>query len=399
MKKIKPDLLFVNNRIDINRIEKDLGKSFSQKAKNLIEVSTSFSSEPHFPHNRSGQTDVWKLQTLPVHQIPSIDIVRDLKLNFSEITDRRATEIENYMEMTGLPITVSWSGGIDSTTVVSAMIKNFKTASLKNITILMNNSSYFENPIFFDQIIKPNFKYQNINEYPSNRWDFGIMIDGQPADQIWIQASVVKMESLKKGSGKYNFYTNPDLLLAYLTDQLGVNLANWYYQFVIENIQQYCPVEINTYEDFFWWINFNFYLSGNSLKSYFLNTNNFDQNSFNKFFNNYVPWFLTDDYQRWSMLNNSNGVKINGTVASYKEPAKKYIFEIDKNPYYYHYKTKCGSFNEHDFNLFSHSKNKHFGSNYKIYDILALYDDGTVIRSSDIDQYYEFLSNNQELWY
>ena len=58
-------------------------------------------------------------------------------------------------------------------------------------------------------------------------------------------------------------------------------------------------------------------------------------------------WYNTHDYQKWSMVNNNNGEKINVDVnlaqASLKWCAKKYIYEFDKNDWYLFYKQKLSS--------------------------------------------------------
>jgi hypothetical protein len=40
------------------------------------------------------------------------------------------------------------------------------------------------------------------------------------------------------------------------------------------------------------------------------------------------------------MNNNSNGTKIGYTASTYKKAARDYIFDFDRNPWYYHFKLK-----------------------------------------------------------
>jgi len=59
------------------------------------------------------------------------------------------------------------------------------------------------------------------------------------------------------------------------------------------------------------------------------------------YFRNATPWFLSKEYQVWSIQDQKN--KFDGTVQSYKMSAKEYIYEVDKNEYYRDYKTKVTS--------------------------------------------------------
>jgi len=54
-------------------------------------------------------------------------------------------------------------------------------------------------------------------------------------------------------------------------------------------------------------------------------------------------WFNAREYQQWSMVNNNNGLKIRNTLASYKYIQRKYIYDFDKNDWYFHFKTKLES--------------------------------------------------------
>ena len=60
---------------------------------------------------------------------------------------------------------------------------------------------------------------------------------------------------------------------------------------------------------------------------------------------NTFDWYNNNDYQRWSMVNNHTGEKIDpfGAGFTLKLCVKKYIHEFDKNDWYFHFKTKLPS--------------------------------------------------------
>ena len=74
-----------------------------------------------------------------------------------EITDNRAREIAKDIVKTDKKVAVMWSGGIDSTLIIVALIKNLSPTELKNITICCNNYSIIENPIFYKNYINNKF--------------------------------------------------------------------------------------------------------------------------------------------------------------------------------------------------------------------------------------------------
>ena len=77
-------------------------------------------------------------------------------------------------------------------------------------------------------------------------------------------------------------------------------------------------------------------------------------------------------------------------LGSYKLVAKKYILEVDNNHYYYHYKYKTGSPNQH---LFAQKKT----TEDKIKKVFALYEDGSAVMSDDYRSVSQLILNNTNL--
>ena len=364
--------IYINARFDTELIETHFDIKFSPATKNYLTITEKLWYEPNLIHARTtipANWHNWNTDTLSMHRIPTFNPTYNL--SFEEVTNLRALEIERYHEETGLPILITWSGGIDSTTVVSAVVKNFKKSTLSAVTILLNNSSYFENPVFFNKIIKPQLKYDNIEKYQDAPWKNHIYISGEPADSIWIHADILELNQRFPGTSLKNFRTDSDVLIKFLGSKSNIDHAVWFYNMILEDIDSHAPMLLETYEDFWWWINFNFYMCGLCLKSFIKDSRNHNSDSFVLYRTNYKPWFMSELYQQWSMNNNSNGIKINGTLQSYKLPAKQYIFDLDQNPYYYHYKSKTGS------------SNQYYSTDKPLNRILALYNDGSVLRFND----------------
>lgn len=301
----------------------------------------------------------WNIQLPNDYLMPDLSIATS-SVDFSTASDLRAQQVSELIEKTNLPIVCHWSGGIDSTVVLAALIKNLKKTHLKDVIVAMSVESYFENPLFFENVIKKHqLKYTTL----APDWNQALILTGQPADAIWIQADILEINRFSPGCWKKNPMTDPDLLISWFTKKSNTGLANWFYQTIAENSIS-AGVELFTYEDFYWWANFNYYYSAQCIKNhdYSVLSPISDIASYDNFRQNSIPWFNTCEYQNWSIFNRSNGIKFDGSIENYKKPAKDYIFELDKNPYYHRYKTKTGS--------------GRFNSRYPL---MALYNNGTAI--------------------
>jgi hypothetical protein len=375
--------IYVKNKLDLPELEKALGVEFNNDFRNYNLISNSVWYQPHCLHNRFGKSKFWNLELLPEHRIPILD--PNFNLSFEEVTDRRALELERLVESSNRPLVINWSGGIDSTCAVSAIYKNFKPHNRQNVTVSMNNYSYFENPVFFNKIIKPNFKIDRIENQQYDPWTHSILVSGEPADEMWIHADIIEIAHRYPGSSRNSIRSNPDHLIEFIGHKSNPEHAKWFYEMVLEESANF-PIPIETYEDFYWWVNFNFYLVGDAVKEYLNGSTVQNQEMFELFRQYYKPWYLTDDYQCWSMMNNSNGVKIDDTIRSYKYPSKKYIFDVDKNPYYLNYKTKTASVKMYTTNRRGNTLRSSF----------AIKSNGEVV-SFGSDEFLSMLKNNREI--
>jgi hypothetical protein len=258
-------------------------------------------------------------------------------ITFEQATDVTAMQLAALMEKSDLPIAVHWSGGIDSTLVLAGMIKNFNLALRNQVVVVMNNASYFENPYFFEQVIKPNFRYTS--DYPYT-WDNAIIINGDPADKLWIHANIIEIELEYKNVFDRSM-TNPGILIEWMTKRSSKEFAHWLLEYVQQSARK-AQIVLENYSDFFWWINFALFYQGCAFTS-FCRSYNGSSTHWKNYNKNFFVWFNTDIYQQWSVYAQRTQEKFTGSITSYKMPAKDYIFDVDKNNWYKTYKTKSGS--------------------------------------------------------
>ena len=108
----------------------------------------------HFIHDRTGNITV----PFRTSSIPNMDLPKFVKMtdSYSDVCDARAIELMEFATKRSKKIAVMYGGGIDSTIILVAFLRNFKPEFLrKNLIVLMNGDSIDENNNFYlDHISK-----------------------------------------------------------------------------------------------------------------------------------------------------------------------------------------------------------------------------------------------------
>lgn len=279
------------------------------------------------------EREFWK-QVLPDTVIP--EATQSWKGSFGDLMDQRAFRLrESCWDRTWY---VDWSGGIDSTAILTAILKNFVTADFENICIVCNQFSVMENPRFYFDHIVPNFRVidsmslDNESSIPDNIY----RITGAPADML--QGAVRAVEAHQNGLDlKQSWRHNPDPLLFWLTKITNKTTAHWIYQVVQQNLQ-HDPWAVDTYADWFWWINFNF----KWIQQLCCHVHRIRLIDIKEYINSLVHWYSSSDFQLWSIHEARYDLAIDN-IGDYKKIAKDYIFAFDKNVYYHKFKMKGNS--------------------------------------------------------
>jgi hypothetical protein len=285
--------------------------------------------------------------------LPSIDSVMptydpNFNLSWDEVTDRRAVEIEKLIQVENKKLVVFWSGGIDSTCIVTAILKNFNTANLSQVSIACTAESILENPVFYNKHIVPNFNIVNTNYYVDHNMTNSadtLLVEGFGADTLTMSMSPSLDVCMSVRNGQMllrDWRTQPDDLIQYLSlVTKSTEFAKWYYEKNFNNITS-VDVPIETYFDFMWWFGFNCDYYNWALHAWFFYYRHLNI-PYTQFKSICVGWYRTDEYQLWAMKNNGPLVKHGIGLGSFKRHPKQYIYNYDGNEYYYRYKTKINS--------------------------------------------------------
>ena len=264
---------------------------------------------------------------------------------WSDVTDARAGEIEQLILTTGKKLVIFWSGGIDSTCILTAILKNFQLSSRELVTVACTSDSVLENPVFYEKYICPIFKIVNANDLTILTSPDYMFVDGNAADTLLMSMSPSLDVCMAIRSGELlssSWRTSPDALIDYLAKITQSRLfALWYYETNKESIES-TNIPVDTYFDFMWWISFNYDYYSWAVHSWFFMLCQLGI-SWDQYQSRFIGWFRTDSYQLWAMNNNGAGVKHGTTLGSIKHHPKKYIYDYDSNEYYYRYKTKINS--------------------------------------------------------
>lgn len=282
------------------------------------------------------------LTNLVLDILPNFSIRR--KLDFTELTDKRSIDLLEKAE-TYSTVLFFYSGGIDSTTLLCAILKNWPKADLARVTIVMNQHSINENQLMFDRYIKGNFIIENVDEFFTSAKvnNDTLYITGMLGDALMAEENNTMMYDQQYP----NTYHKPwrehkDNLINFYTTRTNAVAAHH----IVESVEQSLALlnyEVETIYDFFWWISFNwgwdteiFYsvwfwkLSATANTKQFLEENNF-------------LWFNTVDYQDWAINTIGTTLMSGDSLKMAKYSMKKYIYDFNHDSEYFLNKIKEGS--------------------------------------------------------
>ena len=295
-----------------------------------------------FSHARYGKDYCpWDIQ-LDNNVLSSPSLESEYNFTFADISDSRSRNLIDYAKSQNKRLGIFWSGGIDSTVSLVALIKNLTSDELSIVDVFMNHYSIIEAPMFFDKVIKGklNCKIVNSKALTDDMLTTHIISDGEPADKLWLVqigltfAGIYGVKSLQKP-----FLKNTDTLIEFMSLYMPLDDASRWYSIIEDNIREYAHF-VETTADFFSWINFNFHASGHMYSRLLYSTVKFQN-----FVTNYKPWYSSQEYQKWAWGAYKRDKNAFTTLSEYKMIAKKYIFDLTKDEYFLNFKIKTASIN------------------------------------------------------
>lgn len=294
---------------------------------------------------RSGEWPVpWSMKLFPHLVMPAYD--PQFKLSFSEITDQRAVEIKKKIHENNRRLTLYYSGGIDSTVCLVALLRNLTAEELSFINLAMSAESIIENPHFFASHIQGRFKIIDsaVERFSETATAGSTIISGEQGDSLFgteLGLQLLHTYGAEIISSDSAFSDYADLLIEFFKIDRDPGFGVKFYEQMVANIES-AQIPVYSLQDFFWWKIFNLKYTECAVRTaiYLYNGNDRAKVLNEQIFN----WFNHPDYQKWSMANNNNFQKMRGnSQLTYKWVAREYIREFDKNSWYFNHKTKLPS--------------------------------------------------------
>lgn len=297
---------------------------------------------------RSGSfTTPWNAVS-PYRQ-PLPDLATPENRSFKELMDSRAQEIYQSSRSLGKKLMLMWSGGIDSTGMLTALLKHIPTNEQADlITICLTPDSIMENFEFYRRYISGRLPIiHKINVDISD--DFfrnTIITSGDTADHLFFFGGLAFRERFGT-----DIWTKPwrDNLDRLLNPQFENHSYSWkfLYSKVVENMRQSDLPDLNSVGDVFYWLQLNFMWEGTNLRP--LHTPSMRKDFRTTIQPKHVHEFLdhifysTKDFQRWSFTNRHRQQSIPYANHTFKQELRDYIVEFDGNRSYHQFKQKIVS--------------------------------------------------------
>lgn len=301
------DKLFEYNLLDQDKLDHLFCSNFvfNSMFKNSIGVDRSIDSPLNYVN-------------VPIPTLRSVDS------NIGTHLDERA----QYFWSLNKPLKVLWSGGIDSTSILVALMRT-NSKWYESLQVITAHNEY---SLFAEKYLEPKNCLINMedNKEVLRDMDFydknSIYINGECADQLFgynYGAMIYKNQfRFWKYADIQKFiidYTWPKIINTQYINNKTTNdmILSWLDDFVAR-----APFEIKTGNDFAWWCNFALRWHDKMAFKYVGKVGTPKINTVMNCF------FATDNFQLWSMINHDAKFEDINQWKTYKQPLKNYIHEF-----------------------------------------------------------------------
>ena len=258
---------------------------------------------------------------------------------FEDLTNKRAVDLAKKYSNTDKNIFVYWSGGIDSTLIIAALYKNWDKNLLNRVTVILTADSIISNPNFYNKFIKDRFPTRFLGTFLGTQE--GFCIHGDMADALWIQGNIVSLSAQGLPILEDDVNKDPSVFYTCIPNLPNDKVAQNVLDYALDDSIK-AGIKLTTTSDVFWWLNFSFQYENMYVK-HLREVVPYTQEHLTAYKLCQDFWFDTEDYQAWSIRAQYDGTKFDGSLVSYKMPAKRYIYEFDNNPYTMIHRSKMGS--------------------------------------------------------
>jgi hypothetical protein len=277
-----------------------------------------------------------------IRRNPILNIIPDsnpIYNAFDIITDTRALEVCTASDAYE-KVYIFWSGGIDSTVILCALLKNWDKSSLSKLIVVLNRHSIDENPVMYQYIIQKNISITDTNEFYSGNLRFtnsALYLSGNTGDPLFGYPRIYEFNDQYPGIYNKPWRKNKDMLRQWFSINAGEESG----LFALECIINSLVIDVDTVYDFLWWTNFNWGWDFDIYQQSWLFQMIEPTVNAKKFLEeNNILFFNSKAYQNWAVSTIGTNLKIGNTVSSHKLAAKQYIYEFNQDLAYFQNKIK-----------------------------------------------------------
>lgn len=260
-------------------------------------------------------------------------------LQFADAADAFGHSMMSEVD-SGKQIYLMWSGGIDSTATAVSLLKAMQPAQRERLCVVASDMSLRENPMFYHRFLK-DFDRIDLYRFDPAKIDLdhSIVIDGEGGDQTFGSSAANKLFSERPDLIHLPWRTNQDFLHQYWYRKEIPEFYDFFMHIMTTTIDQ-TQVPVESLFDFFWWFNFNFKFDSVMWRHTLRLSENITDADFPKFANQVCRrMYATDLMQQWSMSAGAE-MKISTAKKRIKWAGRKYIYDFDRNEYYFREKRK-----------------------------------------------------------
>lgn len=259
--------------------------------------------------------------------------------SYGDIAINRAKKLYQLANTRKKNLVLMYSGGIDSTAMLVAFLQSVPKHDLQKITVLLNEYSIAENPDFYWNHLRNNFKLETsqfFTEYLGNDKFYFVSAEGN--DQLFGSAVTQKF-MYQFGEEVMWKPCDVDTITGLFENRLSNRNSAEYLHTSLQRVADAAPFELENVYEWFWWMNLA--LKYQCVYTRLAAFTKLKYQSTLSFENNYTAFFTTAEFQCWSINNRKK--LIGDSWSTYKYQSKDFIFDYTQDLEYHKYKVKQGS--------------------------------------------------------
>lgn len=245
---------------------------------------------------------------------PIPDLASGAAMSFADCCDARAQELLAAQDR----LHIMWSGGIDSTVALVALLKALPVNERNRLTVFLSSHSIAENPAFYHAHVAGQLPVQR-TVGKAGLYD-EVVVTGELGDQLFgsdLMLACTRRLGFESLSGPHGEVL-PRLFASLAGEPaMGDAIYRRYAPIAAE-----APYPLVTAQDFLWWWNFS--QKWQHVKFRYLLYE--DRADYHPLLGRVRHFFDTDAFQRWSLTHPAE--KLGNRIDTYKMPAKRYIVEF-----------------------------------------------------------------------